>query len=169
MFRRLRETGPVVLVPLAWSFASAAHLGWISTHAVVMAHVVMSAILAAFALLSWSEMEDGVLRVWRTVLVVGLGLTLVGLVGLRRGIDPLLSITVLGWMLVPGAGLAVTGRAGAAGAGIYLAGAAMSVLGALAYAVGLFGPSAGLLLAVGLALVGVGQTAGIANAVYREA
>lgn len=167
MFHRLRQTGPIVLVPLAWSFITAAHLEWVSMYALVISHIVMCVILLAFTVLSWSEMASGVLLVWKLVLLVGFGITLLGLIGLLEGVAALLVITLVGWMLVPGAGLAYTGRAGAPGVRIYFAGALLSALGAFSYAVGLLGLSGGLL--VGLILVGMGQTAGIANAVYREA
>jgi hypothetical protein len=167
VLRRLRQTAPVVLVPLAWSFVTAVHLGWASMHALVISHIVMSLILLAFAALSWSEMKSGVLLVWKLVLLAGLGITLLGLIGLVEGIETLLVITLIGWMLVPGAGLAYTGWAGASGPTVYFAGAVCSALGALAYVAGFFGFFEGML--VGLALIGIGQTAGIANAVYREA
>lgn len=168
MFRRLRRTAPAALVPLAWGFVIAAHLDLVSRHAVVVSHVVICAILLAFTALSWSEMRSGVLFVWKLVLLIGFGITALGLVGLTTEVHELLPITVVGWMLVPGAAFAYTARAGALGGGIYLGGAALSLLGALSYLAGLLVASDPGLLA-GLALAGVGQTAGIANAVYREA
>jgi hypothetical protein len=168
VLRRLRQTAPAALVPLAWGFVAAAHLDLVSRHAVVVSHVVMCAILLAFTALSWSEMRSGVLFVWRLVLLLGFAITALGLVGLTTGVGALLSITVVGWMLVPGVALAYTGRAGAPGTGIYLWGAALSLLGALGYLAGLLLATEPLLLA-GLLTTGIGQTAGIANAVYREA
>ncbi|WP_331235109.1 hypothetical protein [Natronorarus salvus] len=70
-------------------------------------------------------------------------------------IGALLPVTVLGWIPVPGVGLADTGLAGAPGARIYLAVAALSLLGGLSYALGLLVASSATLL-VGLALTGVG-------------
>ena len=78
MLRRLRENGPVVLVPAAWTLATLGHAGAVETRTVFVAHLVMDAVLLAFAALSWSDMAEGTLRVWRTVLVVGLGVTLAG-------------------------------------------------------------------------------------------
>lgn len=75
MFRRFRENGPVVLVPLAWTFATAAHAGYLAEHTVLVAHVVMDVILVAFAALSWGDMRTGVLRTWKLVLLVGLAFT----------------------------------------------------------------------------------------------
>jgi len=167
MLRRLRENGPVVLVPLAWTFATAAHLDLLAIRTVLIAHLVMDAIIATFTVLSWREMNDGVLLVWRRVLVYGFSLTLVGTVGLLA--DPpltgLLSTTLVGWMLVPAVGLAYTGRYVDRHPEVYTAGAALSGLGIPIYVLGL-GMDATLLPVAGLTLVNVGQTAGIAAAVY---
>jgi len=168
MLRRLRENGPVVLVPLAWSFVTAAHLDLVAIRTLLNAHVVMDAILLSFVALSWSDMTAGILRAWRTAILVGLGLTLVGTAGLvvSPPIPAALAVTVLGWMVVPGAGLAYTGRRVDA-TWAYGGGALLCALGAVAYAAGLAGVATPASTLFGLALVGVGQTAGIADAVYR--
>ncbi|QIO21749.1 hypothetical protein [Haloarcula sp. JP-L23] len=167
MLRRLRENGPVVLVPLAWTFATAAHLDLLTLRTVLIAHLVMDAIIAAFTGLSWREMTDGILLAWRRVLLVGLVVTLVGTAGLLADptLDPLLTATVVGWMLVPAAGLAYTGLHIDRHPRIYTVGAALSAGGAVAYTVGVLAPLSAFVLA-GLALTNVGQTAGIAAAVY---
>lgn len=167
MLRRLRENGPVVLVPLAWTFATAAHLDLLALRTVLIAHLVMDAIIAAFTVLSWREMSDGVLLVWRRVLVVGLGITLVGTVALLAdpAVEPLLSATVVGWMLVPAAGLVATGRRIDRRPRAYTLGGALSTGGALIYVGGVFGAVSTLVLA-GLTMVNAGQTAGIVAAVY---
>ncbi|MDS0280534.1 hypothetical protein [Haloarcula onubensis] len=167
MLRRLRENGPVVLVPLAWTFATAAHLDLLALRTVLIAHLVMDAIIAAFTVLSWREMTDGVLLVWRRVLVVGLGVTLVGTAALSVDppVDPLLSATVLGWMLVPAAGLVATGRRIDRRPRAYTLGGAVSAVGAVVYLGGVLAPLSALLLA-GLTMANVGQTAGIVAAVY---
>jgi hypothetical protein len=170
MLRRLRENGPVVLVPLAWTFATAAHLELLAVRTVLIGHLVMDAVLVAFTALSWGEMREGVLLAWKVVILVGLGFTLLGTAVLSAapGSTTLLRITVLGWMLVPAAGLAYTGRnvAPETAPWIYAAGAGLSVVGAAAY---LVAPllSTGAFAVAGLVLVNAGQTAGIANAVYR--
>jgi len=167
MLRRLRENGPVVLVPLAWTFAAAAHLDVLAVRTVLIAHLVMDAILVAFTALSWSEMRTGVLRAWKLVLLAGLGLTLVGTAGLLRTppATPLLWVTVVGWLLVPAAGLAYTGQHVDRSPRVYTAGAALSLLGAAVY-VGTLLVSAGTTgLIAGLAVAGLGQTAGIVAAV----
>jgi hypothetical protein len=171
VLRRLRENGPVVLVPAAWTVVAAAHEGVVDRHTLLMAHVVMDAVLVGFAALSWSDMQRGVLRAWLFVLLAGLPFTLLGTVGLY---DPpvdeaLVAPTVYAWMLLPAAGLAYTGRAvpDDEGPWTYLGGAALSVLGAFVYVAAPSLPAALAPTLLGLGLVGVGQTAGIANAVYR--
>ncbi|WP_324663663.1 hypothetical protein [Haloarcula sediminis] len=167
MLHRLRENGPVVLVPLAWTFATAAHLDLLALRTVLIAHLVMDAIIAAFTVLSWGEMRDGVLLVWRRVLVVGLGITLVGTAALlaKPPVDLLLSATVVGWMLVPAAGLVATGRRIDRRPRAYTGGGALSAVGAVIYVGGVLGPTSALVL-VGLTVTNVGQTAGIVAAVY---
>ncbi|WP_277543392.1 hypothetical protein [Haloarcula laminariae] len=167
MLRRLRENGPVVLVPLAWTFATAAHLDLLARRTVLIAHLVMVAIIAAFTVLSWREMTAGVLLVWRRVLVAGLALTLVGTGALlaEPPVGPLLSVTVVGWMLVPAAGLVATGRRIDRRPRAYTGGGALSAAGAAIYVGGVVGTVPGLVLA-GLTVTTVGQTAGIVAAVY---
>jgi hypothetical protein len=167
MLRRLRENGPVVLVPLAWTFATAAHLEWLAVRTVLIAHLVMLTIIAAFTVLSWQAMTDGVLLAWKRVLLVGFVVTLGGTVGLLA--DPpltgLLATTIAGWMLVPAAGLGYTGRHVDRHPRVYTAGAALSGLGVASYALGL-GLGVAALPVAGLTLANVGQTAGIVAAVY---
>jgi hypothetical protein len=169
MFRRLRENGPVLLVPLAWAFATVAHLDLVTLRTVLIAHLVMDAILVAFTVASWAEMIEGVLWAWRTVLLVGLGLTLAGTVGLLATppIESLLSLTVIGWMVVPAAGLIYTGENVTAAPRVYTAGAVLSAAGALVYAVGVLGTVGKIGVVAGLVLAAVGQTAGIVNAVVQ--
>ncbi len=167
MLRRLRENGPVVLVPLAWSFATAAHLELLATRTVLIAHLVMDAIIATFTVLSWREMSDGILLEWRRVLVAGLGLTLVGTVALfaTPPVERFLTVTVVGWMLVPAAGLVATGQRLDRRPRAYSLGGALSAVGAVVYVGGVFWTLSALVLA-GLTMANVGQTAGIVAAVY---
>ena len=168
MFRRLRELAPSVLVPLAWTFVTAAHLDLVSDHTLFVAHVVMAVLLAGFAVTGWPDMRTGVLCVWWRVIAAGFVVTLAGVVGFR--VEPastvLLGLALGGWMLLPAAGFAYTGRRVTRGAWIYGGGVAACLLGAALYAVGQFG---GVLLPQigGLVLVGIGQTAGILDAVVR--
>ncbi|WP_231754494.1 hypothetical protein [Halapricum sp. CBA1109] len=82
MLRRLRENGPVVLVPLAWTFAIAAHRDLLALRTVLVAHLVMDSIILVFTVLSWRDMDTGILLTWRRVLVAGFVLTVAGTVGL---------------------------------------------------------------------------------------
>lgn len=170
MLRRLRENGPVVLVPAAWVVATAAYLDLVSVRTLLIAHVVMDAVLVAFAVLSWRDMRSGVLLAWKAVLVAGLAVTLAGTAALAADpVDPTLArVAVAGWMLLPAAGLAYTGWSVPRRASWpYAAGGACSAVGFLVYAaasvtsLGTAGVTAGLLLA------GVGQTAGIVAAVVQ--
>jgi hypothetical protein len=170
MFRRLRETGPVVLVPGAWLFAVLAHVGTLSHRTILIAHVVMTVLLVAFLVLSWADMTEGVLRVWRMVILVGVPVTLAGVAGLlvRPRATALLAVALVGWMVVPALALARTapmlpsemsGRIATVGGGL-------SMFGAVLYGAGWFLSAPAVVLAA-LACVGAGQTAGIADAVYR--
>jgi hypothetical protein len=170
MLRRLRETGPVVLVPLAWTFAVLAHLGTLTLRTILIAHVVMTALLVAFLVLSWADMTEGVLRVWRTVILLGVPVTFAGVAGslVRPTAAPLLAVALVGWMVVPALALARTapmlpsetsGRIATVGGGL-------SLFGAVLYGAGWF-LSAPTVVLVALGCVGLGQTAGIADAVYR--
>ena len=171
MLRRLRENGPVLLVPAAWTLATLGHAGLVETRTVFIAHLVMDVVLIAFAGLSWSDMAEGTLRVWRTVLVAGLGVTLVGTVGflLTPPNSTLLAVAVVGWMLLPAAGLWLTGRDVPAGEAprVYTAGAVLSLLGAVVYLPAFLGFLSIEAFLLALTLTNVGQTAGIANAVYQ--
>ncbi|MFC7075184.1 hypothetical protein [Haloarcula halophila] len=173
MLRGLRENGPIVLVPLAWTFALAAHVGAITLRTVLIAHLVMATVIVVFTALSWREMTTGVLRAWKLVLLAGLAVTLLGTAGLlvTPPLRPLLTATVVGWMLVPAAGLIYTGRHVDALASVYTVGAAFGVVGAVVYTAGVaIGATSGVglgLVAAGLGLTGVGQTAGIVAAVTQ--
>ena len=90
MFRPLRENGPALLVPAAWLVVAATVLEVVSTHALFVAHVVMAALLATFAVTGWAEMSAGVLRAWRTIIAVGFAATTLGVIGFVAGPDPLL-------------------------------------------------------------------------------
>lgn len=154
-------------MPLAWTFVTAAHVDLVEQRTLLIAHVVMVTILVAFTVASWREMADGVLLVWRGVMVLGVPVTAAGLVGLLGdpGVAALQATAVYGWMLLPGGALAHTGGEVAEGAWIYYGGAACCLLGAGLYAAASVAGTPTVV--AGLALVGVGQTAGIFDAVLR--
>ncbi|WP_251328810.1 hypothetical protein [Haloplanus pelagicus] len=174
MLRRLRETGPGLLVPLAWTVVVGAHLGAVSIHALFVAHLVMAVLLPGFAVTGWTEMSVGVLRTWRSVVAVGFVATALGVVGFLLDVELLLAVALYAWMGLPAGGLLRTGAAVAAertgsvapsfidAATLpYLGGGVLCALGVAVYAVSTVSPL------LGLVLVGVGQTAGILDAVVR--
>ena len=168
MFRRVRETGPALLIPSAWGLVAAAHLGVVTTHPVFVMHAVMSVLLIAFAVASWGDMASGVLRAWRAVIVAGTPFAVAGLAGFALSNPPtaLFALALGGWMLLPAAGFGYTARDLSAGAWVYAAAAAGCPIGAGLYAYGAVTGS-GTMQAAGIAVVGVAQTAGIVDAVIR--
>jgi hypothetical protein len=154
------ENGPVALVPAAWTVAGATETGLLGTRSLLIAHGVMAVLIAVFATLGWGDMSEGVLRVWRGILVAGLPVTVSGFVGLYTVAEPLTALALYGWFLLPAVGFVYTALEVDAPSP-YALGAILSVVGALAYAVPVVPPVAGI------ALVGIGQTVGIADAVYR--
>lgn len=167
MLRRLRETGPAVLVPAIWTVVAGAHLGTVSEHTLLVAHAVMTALLLAFVGLSWGDMTEGVLRVWRGVILAGTPPAVAGTAGLLATppVDVLLGVSVVAWLALPAPALWYTGRRVATYPLAYLAGGAASGLGAIGYVgAAASGAGTGPLVAT-VALAGIGQTAGIAAAV----
>ena len=168
MFRRARELGPPVLVPLAWAFVTAAHLEVVPEHTLFVAHVVMAVLLIGFAATGYADMREGVLRTWWRIIAVGAVVTLCGAAGLR--LEPanpvLVAVALFGWMLLPAVGFVETGRRVSDGTWIYAVGTAGCLLGAALYAFDLFWTLETAAIG-GLVLVGLGQTAGIFDAAIR--
>lgn len=170
----LTDVAPAGLVPAAWTVALAAHFTTVVTEQVVLAMlVVMAVILAAFYLVGRSEMDGPVLGVWRLVVLNGLFATLAGIAGIA--LEPrqplLIAVALYGWMLLPGPAFARTARRVADGRArtIYGTAAGASFAGAVLYGAGdLGGTAAGLMMFLGLVVVGLGQTAGIVTAAYRN-
>ncbi|MEA1929977.1 MAG: hypothetical protein U9O06_00285 [Euryarchaeota archaeon] len=169
MFQQLRESGPGLLVPLAWLFVAAAEVGVVESRSIFIAHLVMAAFITFFLTTGWDDMASGALAGWRAVMVIGLGITLAGVAGFVFESTPLLATSLVSWMILPAAGLAYTGRLLDEAAGVYIASAAISGLGAVVYILSLvgYGDSIGFVGLGGLALVGLGQTVGIVDAVVR--
>lgn len=166
MFRSVRENGPALLVPAAWIVVSATILGVVSTHALFVAHVVMSALLVAFVVVSWRDMTSGVLRAWKFVILAGTPVTLAGVAGFlalggpRVPPDALFAVSLYGWILLPTPAFVYTGLRDAVVPSAYYVAAACSVAGAVVVA--LAGTPTEIV--AGLALVGTGQTIGIVAA-----
>lgn len=169
MFREIRDLGPVGLVPAAWLAAAASVRGILGNDAMLVAHAVMATFITLFVLTGWSAMSTGAFRAWRAVMVAGLPVTLAGLAGfLVSGPKRLLfSISLVGWMLLPAAGLAYTAQELPAARLRYLSTAALSAGGAAVAVAGLTISDKRLLFA-GIALVGIGQTLGITDASSRD-
>jgi len=166
MLQSLRESGPGLLVPLAWLFVAGAEQGLVSARSIFIAHLVMAGFITFFLVTGWDELSTGALAGWRAVMVLGLGITLAGIAGflVETGSAALLTTSLVGWMILPAAGLAYTGRLLEEAASVYLASAVLSGLGTAVYILSLVGVGSGL---AGLVLVGVGQTVGIVDAVVR--
>ncbi|MFO7834779.1 MAG: hypothetical protein R6V31_12230 [Halohasta sp.] len=164
MLRQLRESGPGLLVPLAWLFVAAAQIDLVTTRSIFIAHLVMAAFITFFLATGWADMSTGALAGWRAVMVVGLAVTLAGVAGFVFESTALLTTSLVGWMLLPAVGLADTGRRLDEAAGVYYGSAAVGGLGGAVFVLSLTGVGSGL---VGLALVGIGQTVGIVDAVVR--
>ncbi len=156
-----------MLVPLAWVFVTVAYLEVVTEHTLFMAHVVMAVLLIGFAVTGYADMREGVLYTWWVLIATGSVVTLCGVVGLwvANG-SALVAVALFGWMLLPAVGFVDTGRRVSDGRWIYAAATAGCLLGATLYALG---HSWDLETAAvgGLALVGVGQTAGILDAAIR--
>lgn len=169
MLDSIRDLGPVVLIPAAWLAVAASTLDYLGDQGMFIAHIVMVVFISFFAVTGWSEMEDGALRAWRTVLVVGLPTTLAGVAGFVTAefSTPLFSISLLGWMLLPGVGLAYTAGKLPAARTLYFSSAILSFAG-FAFAVAGIVLDASTFLLVGILLVAAGQTAGIADASSRD-
>ena len=165
MLWRLRDAAPAALVPAAWLATAAAHADALPEEGMFVAHLVMAAFIAFFAVTGWSAMANGALRAWRLVLATGFCLTVVGIGGfLFPSVEtPLLTTSLVGWMVLPAAGLAYTARELPEARLVYDGGAALSVLGAVLYLLTVPLDS-GALAAGAFVCVGAGQAAGILHA-----
>lgn len=168
VFGPVRRFGPVVLIPAAWIAAGAATVGRLQTAGLLIAHLVMAGFIAFFLLTGWREMAHGALRAWRAVLVAGLAVTLVGIAGFVGPFagTALLGVSLVGWMVLPAAGLAYTARELPDAAIVYAGGAAAAVAGAVLFVWTLSTPGAPL-VGPAFGLVAAGQTAGIVDAARR--
>lgn len=168
MFGTLRRFGPVGLIPAAWIAAGAATVGSLQTEGMLIAHLVMVAFITFFLVTGWSKMDDGALRAWRAVLVIGLGLTLAGVAGFVGPVagPTLLGVSLVGWMVLPAVGLAYTAREIPDAALVYGGGAAAAFLGAAVFVWTLVS-SGDPLVWPSFGLVAVGHTAGIVDAARR--
>jgi hypothetical protein len=160
---------PVLLVPLAWSFAAlVGYTTLVSETALTVGLSVMCVLFAVFA--AHPEMRGPALGAWRTTIAVGLLATLSALADLVLGAGlPTGWLAVVVWLAAPAYGLVRTGRALGLSDRRYDLFAAASLVGAalvVATAVPGVPATAGL---AGIAVGGAGQTGSIVDAVVRQA
>lgn len=163
---RVLSVVPVLLVPAAWTLAAlAGYTPLVATDALAVALGVMSALFLVFVV--HPEMRGPVLGAWRRVIAAGLVVTAAGLVDqLSPAATPTHLAVVAVWLAAPVYGLVATGRA--LDLPRYRLFAAASFVGAallVAAAVPAVPAAAGL---TGIAVGGVGQTASVADAVWRQ-
>jgi hypothetical protein len=83
MFQAFRQFGPVLKVPAAWTTAIlAVNTEILPDQGLLIAHIVMSVLMTVFLLTGWKQMKEGVLKAWRTVITIGLPVTVLGALGL---------------------------------------------------------------------------------------
>ncbi len=167
VFDALRRFGPVGLIPAAWAAAGAATVGSLRAEGMLVAHLVMVAFIGFFLVTGWNQMDHGALRAWRAVLVAGFGLTLVGIAGFVGPASgpALLGVSLVGWMVLPAAGLAYTARELPDAALVYAGGAAVALLGAAVFVWTSW--TGDPLVRPSFGLVAAGHTAGIVDAARR--
>lgn len=170
MHRAIRERGPGLLVPLAWFVVGAAHAGVVTSRSIFIAHLVMVAFMTFFLVTGWNELSGPVLRGWQAVIAAGLVVTALGAVGfvVPAVSGPLWAISIGGWMLLPAVGLAYTAALMPTEVQrIYIWSATITVVGLVTYFTAVVG-SIDVFPIVGIAVVGVGQSMGILDAIARS-
>jgi len=170
---RVTDVAPAGLVPAAWLLTGAAHASIASNRTLFVGLVVMDVALVAFALASVGEMTGAVLSAWRQVILVGLLATLLGTADMAvdPGSNPAISVALYAWMLFPAVAYLHTARetTRCPHRQVYLGAAALSILGAGLYSIPFIGVAGGTKVALaGIAVLGVGQTAGIVVAALQN-
>lgn len=169
---RATDLAPAGLVPAAWLVTVGAHASVVSARTLFVALVVMDVLLVAFFLAGRAEMTGPVLRVWLGVLVAGLAVNLVGTADMAFDptTNPVLPVTLYGWMVFPGLAYLHTGRLVSRRPyrEIYAGAGALSLVGAAVYAAAHAGPLVASGLLWGLAIVGVGQSVGMVTAAAQN-
>lgn len=170
---RVTDVAPAGLVPAAWLLTGAAHASVVSNRTLFVGLVVMDAALLAFALASAGEMTGPVLPAWRQVILAGLLATLLGTadMAVNPGTNPALPVALYAWMLLPAVAYLHTARETTRRPhrGVYLGAAILSVIGAGLYSLPFIEVAGGAGVALaGIAVLGVGQTAGIVVAALQN-
>lgn len=171
MFQAFRQFGPVLMVPAAWATSIlAVNTQILPNQGILIAHVVMAVLMTVFLLTGWKQMNKGVLKAWRTVITIGLPVTVIGAVGLT-GVQTefFTAVSMLGWMILPGLALVYTGKKDDRFGTGYTVSGLLSVLGFYLFIVSMVYPvSAEVLSLSGLFAVLVGQSMGIFLAAYQN-
>lgn len=168
MLELFRRYGPTLMVPAAWITAFLAiDTSLASSTAILVMHVVMTALMSLFLLTGWNQMNSGILKVWRNVIAVGLPFTIAG--ALSLSVLPVIppSVSLVAWMILPGIALIYTGRESEKGT-LYTVSGLLSLLGTYFYLVKGLSAQSESVLAASLVLVGVGQSMGIWCAAHRS-
>ncbi len=171
---RVTDVAPAGLVPAAWILTAAAHTSVASNRTLFIGMLFMDAALLAFAVVSTGEMTGPVLPAWRQIIIAGFLMTLLGTVDMAVSpeVNPALPVTLYAWMLLPGVAYLHTGWETTRWPhrGVYLGAAVLSVLGAGVYSFPFIDIAGGdgVTLA-GIAVLGIGQTAGIVVAALQNA
>ncbi len=171
MLQAFRQFGPTIMVPAAWTTAIlAVHTELLPDQGLFIAHMVMAVLMTVFLLTGWKQMNEGVLKAWRTVITIGLPVTVLGAIGLAGVQTELLTaVSLLGWMLLPGLALVYTGKKDERFGTGYTVSGLLSLLGLYLFAVSLVYPAGQKLLSIsGLFAVFLGQSAGIFLAAYQN-
>lgn len=138
----IRELGPVVLIPAAWTltFLTAVYPG-VDTYWIEHMHYFMILFLAGFTVTSWRQMDRAVLSTWRWVIAIGLVPTVAGAVSFSFDtFDGVLAgFALLYWLVAPGIAAHYTSDR-------------MAGYGTQYRAVGYAGVTAGLLYSLGILL-----------------
>jgi hypothetical protein len=171
---RVTEIAPAGLVPAAWLLTATAHTSIASNRTLFIGMIVMDAALLLFAVASIGEMTGPVLTAWQGVIVAGLLMTVLGTVDMAISPDanPALPVTLYAWMLLPAVAYLYTGRETTQKPNqqVYLGAAVLSIVGAGIYSVPFIDILGGdAVMLTGIAVLGVGQTAGIVVAALQNA
>lgn len=162
---------PVLLVPLAWTFAALVGFSSVvSGTALRIGLGVMCVLFAVFA--AHPGMRGPALGAWRVVIAVGLVATLAALANLVLGVAsglPTGRLAVVVWLGAPAYGLVRTGRALSLADRRYDLFAAASLVGAALAAAAALPSVPAVATLAGVVVGGAGQTASIVDAVVRQA
>ncbi|WP_459191867.1 hypothetical protein [Halosimplex sp. J119] len=167
MSRSLTDVAPALMVPAAWTLALAARVDVVGRRPLLVALAVMTVLLGAFAVATRDAMTGPVLGLWRWVLVLGFVITLVAAVDLAvtPEIDPTLAIAFYGWMVLPALAFVATAQSVEKPfSTVYLAATICSLAGAGTHALA----GSAVEAAVGIAVVGLGQTAAVVAAAVQN-